>query len=370
MTSIGPPNRRELLRLGLGGVGLSLLGDSAPADGGTELDRALERLHETVTNDEPFLSNHVPMGVEALATLGRSDAIASFLAAHLEPTRSDAASSRPVTEDRWRDALGRSERFLDWRAYFLRKLDERDWTLVLREWAARLVDGLSASATHGVIRTAHAARSLSRRDGEIRRVELGTALAYWASRYEELPWDGTLAPAASADAALASVPTRLPRQRPPRGNIVTGLHAARDTPAFHSVAGRIDTSDPERTLSRITSAFARVFLRNPDRRIHFTHAITAPSAVRLIAPYLDDETAERATRRAWQAAAALYLVYHDPRRPEPDDGPVPQREAVIARAVTNGDVHAIKLAEACLREHALAPDPWLLRAAADGAAGL
>ena len=51
----------------------------------------------------------------------------------------------------------------------------------------RLAPGLSAAATHGILRTAHAARALSRRDTPERRGELARGLAYWAVAYEELP---------------------------------------------------------------------------------------------------------------------------------------------------------------------------------------
>lgn len=368
-------SRRGILRLGIGAAAAAIgagdmSADREPADDGDALDRALERLHATVTSDTHFLSNHVPMAVEALDTLGRADAIASWGDAHLEPTDSDPPDRVPVLEEDWRVALGRPERFLDWRASFRRWLEDDDWRAVLKRWGARLVPGLAGVATHGVIRTAHATRALGRRDVPIRRLELATALAYWAAFYEELPWNGEIAPEHSVAGALARVTPRLPEREPPRGNIVAGLRALGDMPSFAPVAGLVDARDPEEALSQITAAFAGVFLRNPGRRVHFTHAITAPSALRLVAPYLDEETVVRGTRFAWQAAAGLYVVYHDPRNEAPAPAAPLTRDALVARAVDNGDAHAIKLTEACLREEAIAPDARRLAAAADGAAGL
>jgi hypothetical protein len=70
-------------------------------------------------------------------------------------------------------------------------------------------------------------------------------------------------------------------------------------------------------------------------------------------------------RYAWQAAAALYVAMGDraPGRPSAGDPPGPP--ALVERAVANGDEHAIKFVEACLREDALHPDPDYRRAAAD-----
>ena len=361
------PSRRAVLGLGAGSAGLVVWSAvlRSRTRGGDALDAALERLHAGVSNDEHFLSNHVPMCVEALSVLGRADAIPRWLEDHLEPVAHDPHARRPVDPDRWRDALGRKERFQDWRAFFLDALRNEDWARLLRRWTPRLAPGFAASATHGAIRTAHAARGLAARDNTIRRVELGTALAYWASRYETLPWDGALAPAPSVAAALAKARPRRPGLAPPRGNILTGLRALQGTPSFAALAGRVKTSDPHGTLSEMTSAFAKVFLRNPAHRVVLTHAVTAPSAVRLLAPYVADEALEALTRYAWQAAAGLYVVYHDPQSELPPAKPALAREELVARAVASGDAHTVKLTEACLREQAVAPDPARLEAARD-----
>src|SRR4029077_9128353 len=97
-----------------------------------------------------------------------------------------------------------------------------------------------------------------------------------------------------------------------------GLRTLADTPSFRPVAGWIDVRDPTHTLGKMASAFARLYLRNPERRVAFTHTLTAPSALRLLAPHLDEENVREATRYAWQAAAGLYVVYRDPRGRDPE----------------------------------------------------
>jgi hypothetical protein len=96
----------------------------------------------------------------------------------------------------------------------------------------------------------------------------------------------------------------------------------------------------------------------------FVHGITGAAALRSLAPHLEDPAARQLIRYAWQAGAALYASFGtapplaaglDARGLEP--------AALVDAAVANGDDHVIKLTEACLREHALAPDPVFLHAA-------
>jgi hypothetical protein len=339
----------------------------AHADADELLDRGFERIAARYPDVNVHRSNHAPMVSEALRVLGRADAIAPWLDDNLDRFE-PATPQRPIDGERWRDALGQGGRHPDWHVFFRAELERDGWQAVLRRWVPRFAPGLAGSATHGVIRAGHAARALAARDNAVRRNELAIGLAYWATNYEELPWDGaTVAQPLSVEAALAKVQTRLPGCEPPRGNIITGLRALNETASFCTVAGLVDTRDPAKTLAEMASAFARVYLRNPDRRIAFTHAVTAPSALRLLAPYLDEETVRAGVRYAWQAAAGLYVVYGDPRLPAPSPKTPLARDEVVARAIDTGGAHAIKLTEACLREEALSHDPVLLAAAQDAA---
>ena len=142
------------------------------------------------------------------------------------------------------------------------------------------------------------------------------------------------------------------------------------------MAGLVDVAEPEPALSQMASAFARLYLANSAQRVAFAHTLTAPSATRLLLPYLPEEAAREATRRAWQAAAGLYVLYGDPRlvacapAPRAEPGQLAERAEpaeLAERAVANGAAHSIKLTEACLREEGVSRDPILLRAARDAA---
>jgi hypothetical protein len=67
----------------------------------------------------------------------------------------------------------------------------------------------------------------------------------------------------------------------------------------------------------------------------------------------------------WQVGAGLYATYAGGVTPRPlPASPPPAPEDVTDRAVANGDEHAIKLTEACLRLNAEVPDPLFPHAAA------
>ncbi|MCE9594687.1 MAG: questin oxidase family protein [Planctomycetes bacterium] len=372
-------SRRALLAAGASAVGLGLFasGASACADARAPerstdaLDEAYERIAARFPDAKVHTSNHAPMVAEVLCTLGHGERVAGWLDANLQAHEPWTGTPTRIEPDAWRAALGDPARLADWRAFFENELAESPWRDVLARWLPRLVPGLAGAATHGVIRTAHVARALGVRATPSRLRELACGLAYWAATYQALPWDRSKAPEVNVAAALAKLETRRPKREPPSGNLVAGLASLSDTPSFAGVAGRIEPSDALATLAQMSSAFARLYLRNPDRRIAFVHSITAPSALRLLAPYLDADGLRLGVRYAWQAAAGLYVVYGDPNAALPPERTPLAKDELVARAVAGGGTHGIKGTEASLRERAYTGDDALLLVAEDAvAAGL
>src|SRR5439155_2942173 len=63
-------------------------------------------------------------------------------------------------------------------------------------------------------------------------------------------------------------------------------------------------------VSELTSVFVRQYLANAaTASISFIHCVTAPSALRMLAPHLTADTTRSAMRYAWQACAAIYSAY-------------------------------------------------------------
>jgi hypothetical protein len=332
-------------------------------DGGV-LDEGLTRLATTGPEFSGGLSNHGPMAAEALVRLGRVDAVEPWLDAYL--TRLDEAprASRRITD--WREALGELNRVTDWELYFRDQLAEEPWRDVLARWWRRLLPGLAASATHGVIRTSHAARSLAAAQTPERQAELAKGLAYWAASYLELPGSPRTVGQLDLTAAIGALP--VVSAVPDRGLISETLKAglAGDRRFTEAVAALRPPHDVPAELREFAARFARIFLGYGRRRpIPLLHAVTAPVAARSVLPLLPDELGRPTYDALWQVAAALYAVYTGGVTPEPPPaGPPRDRDALTERAVATGDEHVIKLTEACLRLHAEDPDPLLLHAAA------
>ncbi|MFG2106148.1 questin oxidase family protein [Micromonospora chersina] len=327
------------------------------------LDEAYQRLHRTGPEFEGWLSNHGPMAVEALVRHGHGTRVHRWLDDYLRRLDELPRGLRPV--DDWRDALGDPKRAGDWLAHFDRELRDRPWREVLGEWWPRLLPGIAAGATHGVIRVGHAVRVL-RTDGENpqRLAELGQALGYWAARWQPVPGAGPLTGRSDVPAALAAVP-RIPTQT---GGIRDRLGRLPDLPGWSGAVSAlrppVDPAGAERTLTELVHRAGLDYLRfghgNP---VMLVHAVTAPTAVRRTLPALDPALWAPSVAAAWSATAAVTSVYAPPTpapAPAVSDG---EPAEVFARAARHGDAHVVKLADAVLEAHAATGDARVLAAA-------
>lgn len=346
------------------GQGASPGGTAPTAHEAEVMDQALERMSGLA-----ILSNHGPMAAEALIALGRAEQVAAWVEGYKRRfTARYPAPHQAVTRVNWREALGSARREADWVEFFRRELKEAAWPQVAGQWASTLAPGLAAAAAHGLLRTAHAVRSLEARETELRRRELADGLGYWAAHYQPLPEapggkSGRLKPAE----ALARVP-HLPDEKRIRGNIVNGLRSLDGFPEFAPVADLIALpAQAAPFLSELTETFADVYVRNVQSRnaISLVHAVTGTTALRSLLPYLSPTAARSALRYGWQLAAAIYAVYGTGSTNPPPAARQIKHDDLIDRAVVSGDEHAIKFTEACLREYALNPKPVYLLAARD-----
>ncbi len=334
------------------------------------MDEALGMLGRTGPEYHGGLANHGPMAAEALVTLGRLEAVVPWVERYKRSLQDPPSPRDAITTDNWREALGQYRRVGDWIAFFERQLKEKPWSSVLNEWLPRLAPGLVAAAAHGLIRTGHAARSLSLKDNPSRRLELAHGLAYWAARYQVLPQ----APVSSETSRGVLTPGQalkqvelLPAEGSRRGLISDELNRLSTLPSFAKVPGLVDASgNPALFLSDLTESFARVYVENArgiGSVIAFIHAVTGPSALRLLLPYVKPEDTANLLRYGWQAAAGLYSAYGSKAVAAVSKPTDPAKEDLIDRAVASDDEHAIKFTEACLREYATNPKPVYLQAA-------
>ena len=183
-----------------------------------ELDHAYQLLHRLGPEFGGNHSSHASMVAEILVRRHQEQALRPWLHWYIARLGEIPSRRERIGTDEWRSALGEPQRLGDWLAFFAEQQTELGWRDLLRQWWPRLLPGVAAAATHGVIRTGHAVVALlaTEASGDAaggarpRRDELAVALACWAARWATLPGradrrTGSLSPAA-AFAALPIVP--------------------------------------------------------------------------------------------------------------------------------------------------------------------
>lgn len=349
----------------------------------TDLDEVLERFQLTALEYGPGLANHGPMAAEAIVALGHGALLTGWVDLYA-PRLPPLAPGRRLSATEQTAALGDPKHMADWVATFEAELAERDWRSLLRARLPGLAPGLFASAAHGFLRVAHAVRALEREETAPRRREIAFGLGLWAARYQTLPGEpGARArrdPAAVLQ-TLEPVPSEL--RRP--GLFFDAVRVLDDRPGFADAVESADLGVPDLLdlVGALARAGARLYLAQPHARVGYAHVVTVASAVRLLAGVAPPDTLRALAGYAFQSGCALHAVLA---APEGLDTVVPDLEDAVADAEVErlaGDTaeiryraacslreHAIKLAEACLREDAITPDPLLRRGAADAAVAL
>jgi Questin oxidase-like len=339
------------------------------------LDEAYERLHATGPEFDGWLSNHGPMAAEAMVRHGHAASVHRWLDRYIRRLEEFPRGSAPIGAD-WQEALGDPRRVADWTAYFRRELAGQQWRETLGTWWPRLLPGVAAAATHGVIRVGHAVRALlTDGDDAVHLAELAHGLAYWAARWQPVPGAGVTATAVggasapSAAAALAAVPriadqTGGIRERLARLADVEGWPAALAAPNLPVSAAEIESA----LADLADAAVIRYRYYGHGNGVMLVHSATAPGAVLRTLPALDSALWAPSLAASWAAAAALTAVYAPavpaagPDLPGAPDGPNAAEDA-FARAVDHGDEHVIKFADAAADAYARTGDPDALAAA-------
>lgn len=314
---------------------------------------AYERFHRTGPEwGADQLTNHGPMAAEVLVRRGRSDVVPGWIDRYIGRLDELPRATGEITDESWAEALGDGRRIGDWTAYFTRQFADRPWQQVLETWWQRLLPGIAAGATHGVIRTGHVVRTLLA-GGESQPTldELAHALAFWAARSRALPASG--APSGSLDplAALDAVP-RIPSQQ---GNLAARLGQLTDESGWPASVARLrPAATPAEVQTRlaglVSAATLRYLSHGHGQPVLLVHTATAPNAVLHALPALPTSLWEPSLTAAWSASAAIFAAYapSEGAAPAPPaaipDGPDAAAE-VLDRAVDHGDEHVIKFTD-------------------------
>jgi hypothetical protein len=291
----------------------------------------------------------------------------------------------PVTREDWQEALGDRKRLADWRTFLLSESRERPWRELLVEWWPRLLPGIIAGATHGVIRVGHSVRALLDEEAALiasgsaetavtdgpRVAEFAHAIAYWAARWTPLEAEasrgsGPIAPSE----ALAEVPS-VAEQGVSISHRVSQLSG---TPGWSDAVGALRTPEtPQRAaelLAGVANAAVLDYLTHGQANpVMLVHASTAPTAVLRTLPALPESLWIPSLDAAWLATAAVTAAYRNTAA-EPEQvaaavaeagGQAPQES--FDRAVRHRDEHVVKFTDAAFDAYERTGDPKLLAAA-------
>jgi hypothetical protein len=348
------------------------------------LDEAYQRLHVTGPEFDGWLSNHGPMAAEAMVRHGHAGTVHRWLDGYMRRLEEFPRGSGPIGSD-WPEALGDPRRIADWTAYFGREVSEQPWRQALETWWPRLLPGVAAAATHGVIRVGHAVRALAE-DGEDadHLAELAHGLAYWAARWQPVPGAPATEPSrvtarpatgepAPAGPAVSDVLSAVPRIADQSGGIrerlaqLTGLPGWPDALAGPDIPASAEAA--RSWLAGLVDATAIRYLGyGHGNGVMLVHSATAPNAVLRTLPALDRQLWVPSVAASWAAAAALTAIYAPAARaaladlPEPPSEPRAAEET-FARAVEHGDEHVIKFADTAADVYARTGDRDALAAA-------
>lgn len=312
-------------------------------------DEALERFHHTGPEFEGWLSNHGPMVVEAMAHQGRPEGIHRWVDRYLPRLDELPRRISPIRDETWREYLGDPIRTGDWIEFFTREVAERAWRDVLFQWWPRLLPGIAAGATHGVIRVGHAVEALRASESLPRTQELAHALAYWTARWLPVPrvlLAGGLPPA-RAIAALPAVPVQA-------FGIRSRIAQLEQTPGWGEHASAMqapDTQDIPAAMDALIDAALGFYSThahgNPTMLVH---AATAPNAVRMVLPSLPRDLWRPSMDAAWTATAAVVAAYRPTQAAPAPEAPTDGAD-LLDQALAHGGEHVVKLVDTALRAH-------------------
>ena len=348
------------------------------------LDEAYQRLHATGPEFDGWLSNHGPMAAEAMVRRGHAARVHQWLDGYMRRLEEFPRGSGPIGSG-WQEALGDPRRVADWTSYFRREVTAQPWRQVLETWWPRLLPGVAAAATHGVIRVGHAVRALTD-DGEDgdHLTELAHGLAYWAARWQPVPGAPGAGPPPGTERATAGQPAdagpgaadalaAVPRIADQSGGIrdrlarlakLPGWPAALAAPQFPASAEALRP-----WLAGLVDATATRYLRyGHGEGVMMVHSATAPNAILRTLPALDRHLWAPSVAASWAAAAALTAVYAPAaaaaptQLPDSPSGPQAAEE-IFARAVEHGDEHVIKFADTAADVYTRTGNPEVLAAA-------
>ncbi len=333
------------------------------------LDDAYVRLHATGPEWGGNLTNHGPMAAEVMVRRGYGDGVDGWVDSYMRRLDDLPAATEAIGDDTWPAALGNG-RIGDWTAYLTRQISERPWQDALCIWWPRLLPGIAAGATHGVIRVGHAVRTLlAEADASSAAVaELAHGFAFWAARSRAVPGAGTPVGRLGPGDALDEIP-HIPEQDGPIAGRLGRLADLAGWPASVQALRRAVSAEDARTrlAELVDAATLRYLYYGHGSPVLLIHTATAPNAVLHTLPALPERLWAPSLSAAWAASAAITATYAPAQAAARDDLPAAPsgddaRHDVLERSVAHADEHVIKFADTAAEVYERTKDPDALAA--------
>lgn len=335
-----------------------------------ELDQALTRTHPYSFEYGTGLTSHASMVAGALDALGHSALIEAFLDVYL-PRLELLGEGREIPRDGQSRALG-SGRGEDWLRTLAVELESVSWRDLLRSRLPQLLPGALGASMHGLDRLAHAVRSLEKEDSAERRTELLFGLAYWASRYTELPADaGLRAEKGRGPAVVLRELDPVPLQSSQLETISEAMGCLAKELGYCASLERadLDSGSASEFLSGLYAEASGQYLGHPRARLPYLHGIVGASAFRDLIPYLEADQVPLGLGAALQCVTSIHSLYGQAEEEFSPDSEMQRLsgswDEMRYRAACSVEEHVIELTEICWREDQIRPDERFRMAAAD-----
>jgi hypothetical protein len=272
---------------------------------------------------------------------GSPERLAEYFSTYREINRLCAPppSVAPISRERWTEALGARERETDYRAFFAGEVARLGARVAIARYLPAPLPGVSASATHGLMRLAYGVM----RDDD---AEIAIALGYWAATYLELA-RASGAPPITDDPADVLVRMRgvetFHSATVERDLLWHFMQAIGRKPEFAPVVDWLAIGPG--TYERVRKDSLALYAATMD--FCALHALTGCHWLRLLA--LETPLADLALRYFWQAIAALYPKIGFPDLPDSEtlEGwrrtPCPDWREIASAAVKSDDEHDLSL---------------------------
>ena len=235
----------------------------------SELKATIDETLEILAGTDPEYGatasdNHGPIAAEALFALNRPETAVPWVESYKTRLGAPMLARFPISTGNWREAPGDPDGATHWLAFFDQKLAETAWQDVIANWAPVLASELMSVATHGMIRTGHAVRSIAQSQTAFRIHELAEGLACWASRYLTLPGKASKREEiCNPFTALDHVQRIHDSDSDSSGSIFQQIRGLDDHPDLSGAIGLVDTGgNLSAFIPSITVTFAGVYLAN------------------------------------------------------------------------------------------------------------